>query len=60
MPAALLWPPVQMEIIQLIQKEAFASMVLPFYDDGHLSAEGSDYVNSGPECDEVTQENLIF
>lgn len=40
MPAALLWPPVQREIIQLIQKEAFASTVLPFCDDGRLSADG--------------------
>lgn len=40
MPAALLWPPVQMEIIQIIQKEVSASTMLPLYDDRHLSAEG--------------------
>lgn len=61
MPAALLWPPVQMEIIQFIQKEAFASMVLPFCDDGHLSAEGRVITwTVGQNVIKLTQEYLIF
>lgn len=41
MPAALPWPPAQMEIIQPIQKEAFSGTVLPFHGDGHQAAERS-------------------
>lgn len=62
MPAALPWPPAQMEIVQPIQKEIFSSTVLPFHGEGHQAA-GRRVVTwavGSWECDKVTQENLIF
>lgn len=39
MPAALPWPPAQVELIQPIQKETFPNTVLAFRGDGRKAAE---------------------
>lgn len=39
MPAALPWPPAQVELIQPIQKETFPNTVLAFPGDGRKAAE---------------------
>lgn len=61
MPAVFLWWPVQMEIIQLIQKEVFCkygAVLSWLWTSFHW---GKAIIwTIGPECDEVIQENLSF